>query len=320
VDTEQKLLPAGALLLIGLFYSVIVVIAVLLLAAVQFRSVGGSGYATWRLTYKANRFLAHTQADDLAKQRKSYMDSADALAFTELCLGLYDAAGKHDPNIDPQVLEDVKAARQARIPYDKLDGLVRCVSRGFPSLKYDRSFFEVQKENAKKDLDDVVKAINANNEQLAELIKGQRDFLALKELEDRGTWYTKLIVVVPYSLLVLLLVMLMGALGGMVRLLRDYGDANRPNPTPSDYFVIPLIGLVVAIGGYVVSKTGLMLLSSTREDASLSPFMVALLGIVSGLLAKEVIDALARAGAKMVANAAPATGPPAGPAPGGASR
>jgi hypothetical protein len=64
---------------------------------------------------------------------------------------------------------------------------------------------------------------------------------------------------------------------------------------------IPLIGLVVAIGGYILAKTGLLLLSSTREQVSLSPFMIGLVGIVSGLTVKEVIDALTRAGASIVA-------------------
>src|SRR5262249_38936409 len=127
-----------------------------------------------------------------------------------------------------------------------------------------------------------------------------QDFLAFKELEKSEEWYFRLIAVTPYDLMVVLLVMFMGALGGMVRLLRDYGDATRPSPSARDYLVIPLIGLVVAIGGYILAKTGLLLLSSTREETSLSPFMISLVGIVSGLLAKDVIDAIGRAGSKMV--------------------
>lgn len=96
--------------------------------------------------------------------------------------------------------------------------------------------------------------------------------------------------------------MFMGALGGMVRLLRDYGDVGRQNPIARDYFFVPLIGMVVAIGGFILAKTGLLLLSSTKDETSLSPFMISLVGIISGLLAKDVIDAIARAGTRAIAN------------------
>jgi len=86
----------------------------------------------------------------------------------------------------------------------------------------------------------------------------------------------------------------------MVRLLRDYGAADHQNPTAGEYFIIPLIGAVVAIGGYVLAKSGLLLLSSVRSESSLSPFMISLVGIVSGLLAKEVIDTIADRGRKML--------------------
>ena len=74
----------------------------------------------------------------------------------------------------------------------------------------------------------------------------------------------------------------------------------RRSPEASEYFFIPLIGLVVAIGGYILAKTGLLLLSTAKDEASLSPFMIGLVGIISGLLAKDVIDALARTGKKIV--------------------
>jgi hypothetical protein len=60
--------------------------------------------------------------------------------------------------------------------------------------------------------------------------------------------------------------------------------------------LIPLIGAVVSIGGYVLAKTGLLLLSSARGESSLSPFMISLVGIISGLLAKEVIDTISARG------------------------
>src|SRR3954453_9233980 len=84
------------------------------------------------------------------------------------------------------------------------------------------------------------------------------------------------------------------------RLLRDYGVANQPNPTSKQYVLIPLIGTGVAIAGYVLAKSGLLLLSSGGADTSLSPFMISLVGIVSGLLAKEMNEVNSSRGRKML--------------------
>lgn len=92
----------------------------------------------------------------------------------------------------------------------------------------------------------------------------------------------------------------MGALGGIIRILRDYGDPARKDPSLRDSFVIPLIGAVAAIGGYVLAKTGLLLLSSTKGEISLSPFLIGLVGMVSGILAKEGVDKIAEYGREIL--------------------
>jgi hypothetical protein len=172
--------------------------------------------------------------------------------------------------------------------------------RGYFLLESDKLFFQTEHKELEKDIAALQKRIASNSDQHLDLIKGHQEFLAFIEMENVGSWYVRQAVVIPYHLLVLLLVMLMGALGGIVRLLRDYGDSNRTNPTPSDHFFVPLIGLVVAIGGYVLARTGLLLLSTSKEETSLSPYMVSLVGIISGLLAREVIDAMAHAGTNIV--------------------
>jgi NADH:ubiquinone oxidoreductase subunit 4 (subunit M) len=60
------------------------------------------------------------------------------------------------------------------------------------------------------------------------------------------------------------------------------------------------MGAVVAIGGYVLAKAGLPLLPAAGSESSLSPFMIGLVGIVYGLLAKEVIDTIALRGRDML--------------------
>ena len=292
---------AGSVL-VGISYPAIVAFAVLLLFAVQLRSSGGAAYDTWRLNFSANRYLeseltrAHQQLRDKANR------SFDELRFTDLCLKLYNEDGSLKSGLDPRILDEEKDARRAGKKPEEFGGELRCLLRGHVVLQYDKPYFQAQKDDFEKDIAALQKRIAANHDQYLDLIKGHEEFLAFREMENTGSWYLRVTVVTPYHLLLLLLVMLMGALGGIVRLLRDYGDPNRLNPASSDYFFVPLIGLVVAIGGYVLARTGLLLLSTTKEEASLSPYMVGLVGIISGLLAKDVIDALARAGANIVSN------------------
>jgi hypothetical protein len=215
-------------------------------------------------------------------------------------LGFYSQDGNYRDGINPAIMNQAKEAISAGKKSDDLVGDLRCLVRGFMILNFDKRYFERTKEELGSDLSEIEKAIGSNNEQRANLIKANSDFLAFKEMES--SWYSSLIPLLPYDLMVLLLIMFMGALGGMVRILRDYGDPRSRNPTPGEYFFIPLIGLVVGIGGYVLAKTGLLLLSTKKEEASLSPFMIGLVGIVSGLLAKDVIDALGRAGTRIVNN------------------
>ena len=165
-------------------------------------------------------------------------------------------------------------------------------------VQTDINYFKNQAKESADEIADLTKSLKSNNEQSENLKKVNQDFPAFWEMEKFS--YQKPFVVAPYDLLVLLLVMFMGALGGMVRLLRDYGAAEHPNPTEGEYLLIPLIGAVVAIGGYVLAKCGLLLLSSAGSESSLSPFMISLVGIVSGLLAKEVINTISARGHKML--------------------
>jgi hypothetical protein len=288
----------GASLLVGVFYFCVVVMGVLLLAAAQLRSSSGSRYDTWSVNYDSNDFLAFTYKTDLDAVRAKLSDTEQRLAFTDQCLKLYDESGKMVSGIDAQIVQDVKAAREAHKDANEFDGEVKCILRGYTLLQYDKGLATPQIAELKARIADLDKLVKANGDQTAELVKDHQDFLALKGMERQ--WHTWFFVVVPYDLLVLLLVMSMGALGGIVRLLRDYGDESHKDPMSKDYAFVPLIGLVVAVGGYILAKTGLLLLSSAKEEASLSPFMIGLVGIVSGLLAKEVIDRIAGAGRKIL--------------------
>jgi hypothetical protein len=186
--------------------------------------------------------------------------------------------------IDSQTAKEAQDARQNRTPPDNpgLSLETGCLVKGYSMVQNDIKYFAgLSAENA-AEADDLKKSLAAHSEQHTELTKGHQDFLAFTDME--ALWFQRPFVVAPYDLLVL-----MGALGGMVRLLRDYGARDHPNPTAGGYVLIPLIGAVVAIGGYVLAKTGLLLLFSTRGETSLSPFMISLVGIVSGLVVSREV-------------------------------
>lgn len=284
-----------------LFYAVIVLLGVMLLATVQLRSSSGAGanYDTWRRNYQANSALRDTLTSRLNKAQEKADNDAAQLNFNKTCLRLFD--GNHLPNhrlIDTQTADDFAAARRAHTRPENLDGDVLCLVKGYTRLDTDAADFDSRLKADTGEIAGMKSLLSANDQQYSDLIKGHQDFFAFKDMEILA--YYKPFVLAPYDLLVLVLVMLMGASGGVVRLLRDYGAPDHPNPGRADYFVIPLIGAVVAMCGYVLAKTGLLALSSTREETSLSPFMISFVGIISGLLAKEVIDTIAARGRRLL--------------------
>ncbi|MFH0781170.1 MAG: hypothetical protein V2B20_04335 [Pseudomonadota bacterium] len=293
------------------FYSLIVFFGVVLLAAVQLRSSTGATFDTWRLNYEANRSLNANLVENVKKVGEKARIDENALIGNEICLRFFNKGGLPMLNLlDKETVEQIAEAKHNRKPLENLIGDVNCVVKGYSQVQHDIQYSKLRVQENVAEIADLKKSLTSNGEQYADLIKGHQDFLAFMEMEK--SWYQRPFVVAPYDLLVLLLIMFMGALGGMVRLLRDYGVADHPNPTTGEYFFIPLIGVVVAIGGYVLAKTGLLLLSSAHGESSLSPFMISLVGIVSGLLAKEVIETIAARGRKMLSGQDGATKPQGG--------
>lgn len=277
------------------FYFLIVVFGVMLLAGVQLRSSGGATFDTWRLNYEANRVLNEDLLTKLKTAGEKAKESSSSVTSNQACLRLFDQNGLPKKDLlDEETVKQIAEAKQKGTPVENLSGDVFCLVKGYSQVQIDISFFKNDVQEKTDEIAELKKTLTSNSEQYADLIKERQDFLAFKEMGK--VWYQRPFVITPYDLLVLLLVMFMGALGGMVRLLRDYGAADHPNPTAGEYLLIPMIGAVVSIGGYVLAKTGLLLLSSARGESSLSPFMISLVGIVSGLLAKEVIDTISARG------------------------
>src|ERR1700685_454293 len=291
------------MVLISVLYSVIAFFAVILLAAVQLRSSGGSAFDTWRLNYDANQLLADDQKKALGAAQDRVRQNRDSLFWVKSCSRLFDQNGIPQATlIDSETADEVKKAKQDQTPVEKLVGDVRCLVRGFTLLQYDKDYYVMLDNDYSFEVEELKKSVALNSEQYAELVKGHQDFIAFRSMAS--VWYQKPFFDSLYDLLVLLLVMTMGAIGGVVRMLRDYGSSLQPNPSTKDYVFLPLRGTVVAIGGYVLAKTGLLLLSSTKDETSLSPYMISLVGIISGLLAKEVIETISTSGRSILQRSA----------------
>lgn len=284
---------------IVVFYTVIVCVGIVLLAAVQLRASTGAAFDTWRLTFDSAESLAGRHIRQLDALKDQASENQQALLFAQSCQGYFGADGVLTRQPTADELKIVAGRRSGGKLFETLpDDFEKCLFRDANGWKFEATRVEAMTASNKAAQDATNQLIADDKTAHAEVVRDHQEFIGLQQMELSP--YTRIFVDIPYDLLVMVLVIMMGALGGMVRLLRDYGDPSQPNPMARDYLIVPLIGGVVGIGGYVLAKTGLLLLSSTRDAASVSPFMIGLVGIISGLLAREMIDAIAEAGRKML--------------------
>ena len=283
-------------------YFLILVCSLNFLAAVQLRSSGGASYDTWRLNYGAHRDLLDTRKRELKSLLKNLSSSQEWLDFAKQCATLYGENGQLKSEVEQSSRDDAKELKElqkdpkSRQDYNDISpSAARCIYRGHTILQWDIAYYTYEVAENEKHIHKAQEEIQLNDAQYAKIIEGKDEFIGLVKMEKDS--YIKFFIRMPYDLLVLGLVLSMGALGGMVRILRRFCESEE-GISLKDYIMWPFIGAVVAIGGYVLAKTGLVLLSSTGGD--LSPFMVGFVGIVSGLLAKEMIDHIARLGIKIM--------------------
>lgn len=101
------------------------------------------------------------------------------------------------------------------------------------------------------------------------------------------------------EIVTLVLVLIMGALGGLIHLTQGFLDDEK---TPVSYYIFrPILGILAAFSIFVLVKAGVLVMSgeSFDETKSLNPFFVAFLGIVSGLMAQNAIMNLRQAGSNL---------------------
>jgi len=107
----------------------------------------------------------------------------------------------------------------------------------------------------------------------------------------------------PPSLLTMLLVLIMGALGGTIHLTKLFLDRFREHQTRYKhtvksvmYYVFrPMLGAVTAFAVFVLAKAGVLVItvsSGPDAGAQLSPYFVAFLGLITGILAEEALNTI----------------------------
>lgn len=118
--------------------------------------------------------------------------------------------------------------------------------------------------------------------------------------------FVERIVEMPRQTLTVILVLIMGALGGAVDLLRRHLDVTQ-ELNFENFIFMPILGMISGFAIFVLVKSGVLLIAEPnagQQGATLSPYFVAFLGLISGLLAKEAIDSILIVGRRLFQQAA----------------
>jgi len=122
---------------------------------------------------------------------------------------------------------------------------------------------------------------------------------ALRFLDSSQDWVNAL-ARSPFEIMEMLLLVCMGMLGGVISVTRSFIEKSLTNPSITDLIYKPAIGGAVALGIYVLFRASQLFIagqSQTGGVASTSIFLVAGLGLASGVCASDAIgqiEALAK--------------------------
>lgn len=108
----------------------------------------------------------------------------------------------------------------------------------------------------------------------------------------------------PFELLEMLLLVCMGALGGVIGVTRCFVDRSTPNPTARDLCYRPVAGAVIALGIYVLFRATQLFFGGGSQDnaitASTSVFLLGALGLASGFCAREAVSQIERVATRLL--------------------
>ncbi len=104
--------------------------------------------------------------------------------------------------------------------------------------------------------------------------------------------------ILPNDFLIIVLVVAMGVLGSTLQLTYDYYRSGGIQQ-PSLFFLRPMLGAITALVVFILLKAGVLVVTDSAklgEPAPLSPFFIAFVGIVSGLLSDNALETVRSVG------------------------
>jgi len=108
----------------------------------------------------------------------------------------------------------------------------------------------------------------------------------------------------PLELLEMLLLVCMGALGGVIAVTRCFVDTSSPNPRARDLCYRPVAGAVIALGIYVLFRATQLFFGGGSQNGgatiSTSVFLLAALGLASGFCAREAVAQIERVATRLL--------------------
>jgi hypothetical protein len=147
------------------------------------------------------------------------------------------------------------------------------------------------RNEAIKELEKVRKELDGREWDAIDEIQRQRDERA--NLRVLTTFLFNL----PGEFLTLVLALAMGVFGSTIHITRVYlGTATLETDQASWYLFRPLLGAAMALAVYIFFKAGVLVFSQSQsaEGSMLNPFVIAFLGIISGLFSEHAYNRLDR--------------------------
>src|SRR5262249_29161194 len=115
-----------------------------------------------------------------------------------------------------------------------------------------------------------------------------------------------------FEIMAMVLLVCMGALGGVISLTRCFVEKSLPNPSIPELFYRPAMGAVLALGIYVLFRATQLFFagsSQTESTASTSIFVLAALGLASGVCASDAIGQIEALAARVLRRSGQASSP-----------
>jgi len=106
----------------------------------------------------------------------------------------------------------------------------------------------------------------------------------------------------PESVLVFVLIIAMGVLGSTIHI-TQYFLSGESGHSLTWYFIRPLLGTVTAVAIYILAKAGQLVLDPSKASATMSPWFISFMAIISGLLSGAAIESISRAGRRFFESA-----------------